>query len=103
MRASIVLGGAVAFSLAAFSPFRNVAVVQAGVLLLILDASVHLLRYVATFLGREPYFPPRLKLAAALPLITSGIGVLLFYPSLIRQHRHATCVARCPTPVDLTG
>ncbi len=50
-------------------------------LLVLLDASAHFLRYFLTFLGREPYFPPRLELAAALPLITLGIGVLLFYPS----------------------
>jgi len=75
------LGWAVAFSLAALDPLRNVAILQADAFLLLLHASVHLLRYVATLLGREPYFPPRLELAAALPLITSGIGVLLFYPS----------------------
>ncbi len=75
------LGWAAAFALAALDPVRNAAILQAGVFLFLLHASAHFLRYFLTFLGREPYFPPRLELAAALPLITLGIGVLLFYPS----------------------
>lgn len=74
------LGWAMAFALAALDPVRHVGILQAGVFLFLLHASAHLMRYFGTVLGGEPYFPPRLELAAALPLVTLGVGVIMFYP-----------------------